>query len=122
MNQQFLAQTARAIIVLLLGPMLWSGPQSAQAQCEFGWSAGFGVPGTDGVVGGTVTSASALNGFDDGRGAALYVGGQFDTAGQEIASNIARWGCNDGCDPCDMNCDGEIDAPDIEPFLNCLSP
>ncbi len=26
------------------------------------------------------------------------------------------------CDPCDMNCDGDINALDIEPFLNCLFP
>ena len=25
-----------------------------------------------------------------------------------------------GCDPCDMNCDGGIDALDIEPFLDLL--
>ena len=25
-----------------------------------------------------------------------------------------------GCDPCDMNCDGTVDAFDIEPFLDLL--
>ncbi len=25
-----------------------------------------------------------------------------------------------GCDPCDMNCDGDINAFDIEPFLDLL--
>ncbi len=29
--------------------------------------------------------------YDDGNGAALYVGGQFDTAGGAPAANIARW-------------------------------
>ena len=29
-----------------------------------------------------------------------------------------RRGCT--CDPCDMNCDGEINAFDIEPFLSAL--
>jgi hypothetical protein len=24
------------------------------------------------------------------------------------------------CDPCDANCDGQIDAFDIEPFIDCL--
>ena len=26
------------------------------------------------------------------------------------------------CDPCDMDCDGDVDAFDIEPFLDCLFP
>ena len=74
----------------------------------------------NGVGGSANVSVGALAVFDDGRGAALYVGGQFETAGQMTASNIARWGCSDGCDPCDMSCDGGIDALDIEPFLDLL--
>ena len=27
---------------------------------------------------------------------------------------------SEGCDPCDMNCDGGVDSLDIEPFLNLL--
>ena len=84
MNQQFLARTARAVIVLLVGLMLWSGPQSAQAQCEFEWSAGFGVPGTNDVVLATMI-------FDDGHGPALFVGGRFSSVGGIGANHIAKW-------------------------------
>ena len=34
---------------------------------------------------------------------------------------MAKWGCDPPpCDPCDANCDGLVDAFDIEPFLDLL--
>lgn len=42
------------------------------------------LPGLDGV-------ANAIVEFDDGGGAALYVGGAFTVAGQTRVSNLARW-------------------------------
>lgn len=115
MYQQLMARSARAASIVAAGLMLWAGPHNAQAQCEFEWSDGFNVPGTNGAVLSTTI-------FDDGRGPALYVGVGFSSVGGASASGIARWDCGDGCDPCDMNCDGGIDASDIEPFLNCLFP
>jgi hypothetical protein len=42
-------------------------------------------------MGGTYASVDALTVFDDGRGAALYAGGAFTTAGGGPASCIAKW-------------------------------
>lgn len=50
------------------------------------WSR-LGAPGTAGTSG-WVTSLAA---FDDGGGAALFVGGRFDTAGGVTVNNIAKW-------------------------------
>ncbi len=44
-----------------------------------------------GVAGGANPSVHSLAVFDDGNGAALYVGGWFATAGGVPAQNIARW-------------------------------
>jgi hypothetical protein len=50
-----------------------------------GWLPTFGgQPGTDYVV-------RAFAVFDDGSGPALYVGGQFSTAGGVPANNVAKW-------------------------------
>ncbi len=50
------------------------------------WSALAG-PGGEGVDG----SVHAFAIHDDGTGAALYVGGEFESAGGVLANNIARW-------------------------------
>ena len=64
---------------------------------------------------------AAMTTFDDGSGPSLYLGGNFHAAGPHQSYNIARWGCPDSaCDPCDMNCDGDVNALDIEPFLDLL--
>ena len=52
------------------------------------WSPLFG-PGAPGV-GGT-TGVKAMAEYNDGTGAALYVGGSFNTAGGELVNSIARW-------------------------------
>ncbi|MFI4916380.1 MAG: GC-type dockerin domain-anchored protein [Phycisphaerales bacterium JB060] len=52
------------------------------------WSPLVGPDGTPGVQGGRVESLAV---HDDGSGPALYVGGNFDTAGGEPVNNIARW-------------------------------
>lgn len=58
---------------------------TASAQC-LEWDPAFDFQG--GVDGPTVW---ALATFDDGTGPALYVGGDFETAGSVQASGIARW-------------------------------
>ncbi len=55
--------------------------------------------------------------FDDGSGEALYVGGLFTTAGGLTVNGIARWNCRYLGD---MNCDGIVNAYDIDPFLLAL--
>jgi hypothetical protein len=61
--------------------------QSAAAQdCEPRWTAGL-----FGEIAGLSGPAEAGVIFDDGMGAALYVGGNFLFAGTERVSNIARW-------------------------------
>ena len=44
-----------------------------------------------GVAGGVRTAVYALAVFDDGTGPALYVGGDFTSAGGQSANNIAKW-------------------------------
>lgn len=44
-----------------------------------------------GVTGGSNPSVHALFVFDDGTGPALYVAGEFTTAGSTSVSNVARW-------------------------------
>ena len=44
-----------------------------------------------GVSGANFNSVYSLAVYDDGSGAALYVGGRFDSAGSAPAANIARW-------------------------------
>ena len=66
--------------------------------CDPTWSVRVGVPGLNGTVWNSVV-------FDDGNGAALYVGGDFTLAGGVPANRVAKWdgqawsavggGCND---------------------------
>jgi hypothetical protein len=57
--------------------------RAAFAQCAT-WDQAVGAQGVHGEV-------FALQSFNDGTGAALYVGGAFDTAGGFAANNIAKW-------------------------------
>jgi hypothetical protein len=47
--------------------------------------------GLDGVVGPYPTAVAALTVFDDGRGPALYAGGDFVSGGGPLCRNLARW-------------------------------
>ena len=49
--------------------------------------------------------------------AGAMTGGEFELVGGFWAIG---GGDNPPCDPCDMNCDGDINAFDIEPFLDLL--
>ncbi|MCZ6817849.1 MAG: hypothetical protein O7F76_14275 [Planctomycetota bacterium] len=69
----------------------------------------------------------------DGGGEMFSTGGGFElggTIGQPDANEVVLtggefeliggfWAVAE-CDPCDMNCDGVVDALDIEPFLDLL--
>ena len=44
----------------------------------------------------------------------------FNTAGSVSNGTIMSLVPEQACDPCDMNCDGRLDAFDIEPFLDLL--
>ena len=50
----------------------------------------------------------------------LYVGGNFNVAGQLPTAGIAAWQGCPAFQPGDMNCDGVIDALDIEAFIVAL--
>jgi hypothetical protein len=52
--------------------------------CTPGWLRTFGQRGLDG-------EARALAAFDDGTGTALYVGGNFSSAGGIPVNNLAKW-------------------------------
>src|SRR6185503_10408989 len=57
----------------------------AQESCAEGWVPTFGeLPGVTGGVG-------ALAVFDDGSGPALYLAGDFNTAGSLPVRDLARW-------------------------------
>ncbi len=49
--------------------------------------------------------------------AGAMTGGDFELVGGFWA---AAGGDSPPCDPCDMNCDGDVNAIDIEPFLDLL--
>lgn len=88
------------------------------------------------VIGSTTIGAAAQS-FDvawfsiDG-GAATLTGGDLEmsaTVGQPDAGTLGGggfemsggvWPIATPCDPCDVNCDGVIDAYDIEPFIDLL--
>ncbi|MPZ25552.1 MAG: hypothetical protein GEV12_03675 [Micromonosporaceae bacterium] len=88
-----------ALLLLLLGapvagaavggPADWRGePSALRHSAGFAWERTFFGPGLDdNVLAATV--------WDDGSGPALYVGGLFLTAGDEVVNRIARW---DGTD------------------------
>jgi trimeric autotransporter adhesin len=77
------------------GPALYLGGQFSAV----GGAVARNVARWDGIAWGAIGAVGpgpndmlrTLAVFDDGRGAALYVGGQFDTAGGMGAQNIARW-------------------------------
>lgn len=72
-----------APVVALLVPAMTASPQAVT--CQRDWVPTFGASsGTDGEV-------YCMQGFDDGSGMALYVGGSFASAGGVPAHRIARW-------------------------------
>jgi hypothetical protein len=72
----------RTIFLVLCG-IVSAGIGTAAAQC-LTWDPGFDVPG----VNGTVNSFAV---YDDGRGPALYVGGNFEEVDGIAARSLARW-------------------------------
>lgn len=71
----------RLSIVWLIIPLA----SVAQGQdCVPEWDNAKGMPGVSSIVNAVAT-------YNDGRGEAIYVGGRFTTAGNTIASKIAKW-------------------------------
>lgn len=66
-----------ALVLLLVS-------EPARAQCEYGWTAGFGAPAPDGLVLGACVS-------DEGDGPNLFIGGVFSEVGGIDAASVARW-------------------------------
>ena len=64
--------------VLGLTPTAWA------QQCAPHWNPDVGQPGMDAFV-------FAMAVFDDGSGPSLYAGGQFESAGGQVARGLARW-------------------------------
>ncbi len=75
------------------GPALYAGGlfYSAAASLIAKWSGSSWVALGSGVSGSGGPHVSALTVYDDGSGPALYVGGDFTTAGGVAAEGIARW-------------------------------
>ncbi len=55
------------------------------------WNGSNWSPLGSGITGAIIPTVFSLEAYDDGAGAALYAGGDFDTAGGVTAHNIARW-------------------------------
>ncbi|HRT43238.1 MAG TPA: hypothetical protein P5223_14385, partial [Phycisphaerae bacterium] len=70
---------ALAMLLVPAGPTTW-----AACVGEWVYAPGQTLPGVHGSVFSTAI-------YDDGNGPALYVGGEFDFAGDGPAANIARW-------------------------------
>jgi hypothetical protein len=80
-----IASASVALSASMLSPPPITLAFAGSPSCSPSWVPTFGGrPGTDGYV-------SALAAFDDGRGPALYAGGNFTHAGNAQASRIARW-------------------------------
>ncbi len=72
------------ILAAVMAVFGWVLPASGQG-CDPTWAEDvFGLPGVNRDV-------HAMTTWDDGRGEALYICGNFDTVGSVEASNIARW-------------------------------
>lgn len=70
---------------LICGVLLSPGLRAQNTTCQPNWDPGFEAsPGVGDQV-------RALHVFDDGSGAALYVGGFFTSAGGAPASRVAKW-------------------------------
>ena len=55
----------------------------------------------------------------DSNPSALYVGGEFTTAGGFASGHIAKWGCLGFAPPCpgDLNGDGEVELHDLAELI-----
>lgn len=74
-----------ALLVVLGFVLVATSPRCHAQDCEPGWAQGqFNLPG----VGGTI---HAMATFDDGSGRALYIGGDFRSAGTAGVRGLARW-------------------------------
>jgi hypothetical protein len=70
---------------VVVAPGVLAPQAPAQVACQPVWQASFGQAlGVEGEV-------DALEVYDDGTGRALYVGGDFATAGGVAANDIAKW-------------------------------
>jgi hypothetical protein len=76
---QAIMNVRRVVLFVVLGLLGMAAPAVAQT-CQ--WSS---------VGGGTNLVVTALEGFNDGTGPALYAGGAFTTAGDATANRIAKW-------------------------------
>jgi len=77
------------------------------------WSSLEGVSG-DGLD--DIVSALAVTNTADGP--ALYAGGRFLMAGGVVSARLARWGCQPGPCPADLDADGELTIFDFLAFGN----
>ena len=81
MTRERHVQTLRVLLIAVVNAIL----VDARAQdCQPYWSDEFPSSGVDGT-------SRAVAAFDDGAGPAIYVGGEFVTAGGLTVNNIARW-------------------------------
>ncbi|MEW6253392.1 MAG: hypothetical protein AB1716_22345, partial [Planctomycetota bacterium] len=104
------------------GPALYAGgdftaaggrPVSHVARWrDGGWSA-LG----DGIYGGVHDFAS---GIASGHSALFALGGIY-AAGQATSAHFAVWRCVEGARAGDLNCDGEVDFRDVNPFVLALT-
>jgi len=73
----------------------------------------------DGVGGVQFPGVQSIFGRMERSGPALYVGGDFLTAGGVVSSQLARWGRQSA--PGDWDADGDVDLADYDAFARCLN-
>ena len=85
------------------------------------WNCSAWEPLTNGVGGEGVTSpwVWAMGVYNDTGGSALYVGGDFNSAGALSSGHIARWGCNGECG--DGVCNGAEDCTTCPSDCACVT-
>ncbi len=77
----------------------------------------FGKSWVDGVSGGGRSAIASIDLYGGDVGAP---GGPTTGVYYDDVMLVGNPGCGGGCDPCDTNCDGTVDAFDIEPFIDVL--
>jgi hypothetical protein len=104
--------SARQVRNVLVGAVVFCCAGSlahADDPCPPFWDTAIGIPGIRGDFGADTSYVWDMLTWDDGTGAALYVGGEFAKTGEIHAKSIARWdgtawsnvGGGLDCHPCD---------------------
>jgi trimeric autotransporter adhesin len=111
--------SAMAVLDLGSGPALYVGVPSGVLRWD-GQSWSVYADGLTAVASVGGTGITALAALPEPRGPALYLTGGLIDAGSPALNYFARWSCPADFMVGDLNCDGVVDAYDIDPFVVAL--